>query len=70
MALKTLYGGPVRELTPLIHLWHPEPVRISRNIGSLENDALLKRWTDAARYRDRINLLVKEVREEWSRIRS
>jgi hypothetical protein len=70
MALKTLFGGPVRELSPLVHLWHPEPVRLSRSVGNLENDALLKEWTQAARNKDRINALIKEAREEWGRIRS
>jgi hypothetical protein len=65
-----LFGGPIRELSPLVHLWHPEPVRISRSLGNLENDALLKRWTEAARNRDKINALIKEVREEWGRIRA
>ena len=70
IALKALYGGPVREPFPLVHLWHPEPVRLSRSVGNLENDALMKRYLDAARSRDQIRALVQEAKDEWARMRS
>jgi inositol phosphorylceramide mannosyltransferase catalytic subunit len=70
VALKTLHGGPVREPDPLIHLWHPEPERISRSMGNLENDALMKRYLDASRKPKEMKALLEEARAEWARIRS
>ena len=70
IALKALFGGPVRELYPLVHLWHPEPERLSRSVGNLENDALMRRYLDAARNKDAIKGLLQEARAEWDRIRS
>jgi hypothetical protein len=70
VALKAMFGGPVREHSPLIHLWHPEPERISRSMGNVENDALLKRYLAEARSRDGVRRLVDEAKAEWSRMRS
>jgi inositol phosphorylceramide mannosyltransferase catalytic subunit len=68
IALKALYGGPVREQFPLVHLWHPEPERISRSVGNLENDALMRRYVNASRDRQAIRVLIEEAKTEWARM--
>lgn len=47
IALRTLYGPPLRVKAPLIHLFHPPQPRATRSYGSLESRDLRKRYARA-----------------------
>lgn len=46
-AWSVLAGPPWRGLAPLLHLWHPPQPRITRAVGSRENQALAHRYRAA-----------------------
>lgn len=60
-ALRTLLGSPWRGSAPLWHLWHPPQPRLSRRIGSAENDALHLRYAAARRNPAAMRALIDEV---------
>lgn len=60
MALRTLVGPPWRGTQPLWHLWHPPQPRISRRVGTRENDKLLRRYAAARRKPDAMRALIAE----------
>lgn len=49
LALTCLAGSPSRGTADLHHLFHPEPVRLTRHVGSDESHQLLNRYLRAAR---------------------
>jgi hypothetical protein len=60
MALRTLYGPPLRVTAPLIHLFHPPQQRMTRSYGSLEGRQLRKRYAGARGNPDAMRSLIKE----------
>lgn len=46
-ALARLFGPPHREVSPLLHLWHPPAPRRTRANGSAESMALWRRYRSA-----------------------
>ena len=68
-SLKAIVGGPWRGSEPLIHLWHPPAPRISRSKGSEASNALLMRYLDSQRSRERMEALISEAKDEWARLK-
>jgi hypothetical protein len=62
-ALRTLLGRAWRGSAPLWHLWHLPQDRLSRRIGSAENDALHLRYAAAKRNPEAMRELTREV--QW-----
>lgn len=60
-ALTTLHGHPWRGDAPLFHLWHPPQERISRQVGSQENQALRRRYLKASNHPDKMRAIIKEI---------
>jgi hypothetical protein len=58
-ALSTLVGPMWRGKARLIHFWHPPQQRRSRNVGSVENEALWNQYRLARGKRDRMDRLVQ-----------
>ena len=48
LALRALYGAPYRSTQSLVHLWHPHPERMTRGVGSPENERRYRRYQGAA----------------------
>jgi hypothetical protein len=61
-ALRTLAGRPVRINAPLWHMWHPPQKRLTRAVGSEENDALRARYVDARMRPNAMRALIAEGR--------
>lgn len=59
-ALSTLFGAPRRMNGMLWHLWHPPAPRLSRVIGSRENDMIRKAYFQARADRERMRSLLAE----------
>lgn len=62
LALRCLYGPPVRLSEPLWHLWHPPQPRLNRGTGSEAGMALYKRYARAKRRPDQMRALIDEGR--------
>jgi len=62
LALRCLYGPPVRLSAPLWHLWHPPQERQSRGVGSEAGMALYKRYARAKRRPELMRGLIDEAR--------
>lgn len=59
----TCLAGPVTRLThDLWHLWHPEPARLHRNVGSTSSLALYVRYGKAMKNPARMAALIDEGR--------
>lgn len=63
LALLSLFGGPWRGNADLFHLWHPEPPRLKRNVGSHEARRLELRYRHAFHDRDAMRALIDEAKE-------
>lgn len=65
-ALDILHGGPYRPAAhaDLVHLWHPHPQRVNRNVGSWEGEDRRVRYWNAwvARDQPTMRQLVEEGR--------
>jgi hypothetical protein len=62
LALTCVAGPPTRVTANLYHLYHPEPVRLTRHIGSAASKELLNRYLRAARAgRPAMRALLDEV---------
>lgn len=61
-ALTCLAGQPVRLEHDLWHLWHPEPERLNRNVGSQESLRLYLRYGKATNRPERMAALIEEGR--------
>lgn len=66
-ALWTLFGRPWRGKAQLAHLWHPPAERMTRARGSVENDALRKRYARALHKPDEMKSLIEEGRHDAHR---
>ena len=66
LALRCLYGPPVRLSEPLWHLWHPPQPRLNRGTGSEAGMALYKRYSKAKRRPDEMRALIEEGRRACS----
>jgi hypothetical protein len=62
LALRCLYGPPVRLSAPLWHLWHPPQPRLNRGTGSEAGMALYRRYSKAKRRPDEMRALIEEGR--------
>lgn len=62
LALRCLYGPPVRLSAPLWHLWHPPQPRLNRGTGSEAGLALYKRYARAKRRPEQMRALIDEGR--------
>jgi hypothetical protein len=62
LALRCLYGPPVRLSAPLWHLWHPPQPRLNRGTGSEAGLALYKRYSRAKRRPEQMRALIDEGR--------
>lgn len=62
LALRCLYGPPVRLPEPLWHLWHPPQPRLNRGTGSEAGMALYKRYSRAKRRPEQMRALIDEGR--------
>lgn len=60
LALRCLYGPPVRLKHPLWHLWHPPQEH--RGVGTPESSALHKRYARAKRRPELMRALIDEAR--------
>lgn len=49
LALSCLAGRPAHLAADLFHLWHPQPDRLTRHLGSAASHELLRRYLRAAR---------------------
>lgn len=58
IALHALAGRAHCVGAPLWHLWHPPQYRVSRKIGSLESDALRRRYLAARRDPSRMRAII------------
>jgi hypothetical protein len=63
LALTRLHGGPVRFGAHLWHLWHPPQLRLSRGLGSAENELLYRRYHKARNSPELMRRLVDEAKE-------
>lgn len=66
LALRCLYGPPVRLSAPLWHLWHPPQPRLNRGTGSEAGLALYRRYSKAKRRPDEMRALIDEGRAACS----
>ncbi len=66
LALRCLYGPPVRLSAPLWHLWHPPQPRMNRGTGSDASAALYRRYSKARRRPDEMRALIDEGRHACS----
>lgn len=65
-ALGALWGRPWRSSsTPLWHLWHPTPERLSRMVGSHASENLRRRYRDARVQAAEMRRVVAEVPTSW-----
>lgn len=62
LALRCLYGPPVRLSEPLWHLWHPPQPRLNRGTGSEAGMALYRRYSRAKRRPEEMRALIEEGR--------
>lgn len=62
LALRCLYGPPVRLSAPLWHLWHPPQPRLNRGTGSEAGMALYRRYSKAKRRPEQMRALIDEGR--------
>lgn len=62
-ALHTIFGPPWISMSNLIHLWHEPQERMTRQKGSLENEALRSRYLKAISKVDKMQALVNEGKE-------
>lgn len=62
LALRCLYGPPVRLSEPLWHLWHPPQPRLNRGTGSEAGMALYKRYSKVRRRPEQMRALIDEGR--------
>jgi hypothetical protein len=62
LALRCLYGPPVRLSAPLWHLWHPPQERLNRGTGSEAGLALYRRYAKAKRRPEQMRALIDEGR--------
>lgn len=63
-ALHTLLGDAWEGAPPLYHLWHPPQERMTRRVGSVQNDQLRRRYVKARRDPAVMRALIAEHREE------
>lgn len=63
VALQTMTGAPWRSRTPLAHLWHPPPPRLTRRRGSHAGWALWERYSRAEGDPIAMDQLLKEARD-------
>lgn len=63
-ALSTLAGRPARADRPLWHLWHPPQERLSRRVGTRENQELRRRYLSAFNHPERMKALVSEFTDQ------
>jgi hypothetical protein len=63
MALRTLYGPPLRVRAPLIHLFHPPQQRATRSYGSIEGRELRKRYAAARHNPTAMRSLIGEAHD-------
>jgi hypothetical protein len=61
LALRTLIGKAWRGTADLVHFWHPPQERLDRIRGNQENQALLRRYRQAASRPSRMRPLVAEA---------
>lgn len=66
IALVVLQGRPWKGDADLYHLWHPEPERQNRVIGSEASKALLSRYQQCRQDRGRMRALVDESKGLWN----
>lgn len=66
LALRCLYGPPVRLSEPLWHLWHPPQPRLNRGTGSEAGMALYRRYSKAKRRPEEMQALIAEGRHACS----
>lgn len=62
LALERLLGPPWQGTEPLIHLWHEPQPRLTRKIGSVENQALFDRYRDACSATD-MRVLIEQTKQ-------
>lgn len=61
--LMTLAGQPLRSREPLYHLWHPPAERLTRRMGSVENETLAAQYRRATGNRKLMEKVVNGIPE-------
>lgn len=62
LAWRLLGGKPWRGFEPLWHLWHPEPPRKNRSVGTDEGLALYRRYTSASYQPAKMRAIIAEFK--------
>lgn len=63
IALHTLIGPPHFLNNDLVHFWHETPQRVSRQVGSVENNKIRKKYYGAISKPDRMRKIVEDGKQ-------